>query len=397
MNAKTSLREFVQKCTRAIECHANAEKVVIANDDRRKTKIKSTLVVERFFQKIYTDAKFKEFQTECLALIYVLLGTESLWTWKKLEFTCSCRIFEHKGIFFRHCIRAMEMTNIVTIPDKYVLNRWRKDVRRKHPDVKVEFHGPDKTEDELRYGWLQYEYENIFNLASTSNELCEHAVKNAETFSEELEQLRVRTGSDSGQDDFVVSTQGSNDATQTDYHDKQNAWDGVENPPPRKQIGRPPSKTPYGFPPAKKAKVQLGLKTQLMEQCMNPFYNTLSQTSSLGHQVPLQFDVHRPPRPDFRWKINEHQHSQGSSTAISSAASSAFHPLHPGSFSNWWTYGIGGTSATGSSSPFTPPLSQFRSGSSTMYGVSTSSNGQPILLPQPLSRAVTSFLPPRPS
>ncbi|KAL2896683.1 Protein FAR1-RELATED SEQUENCE 2 [Bienertia sinuspersici] len=317
MNAKTSLREFVQKDTRAIECHANAEKVATTNDDRRKTKIKSTLMVERFFQKIYTDAKFKEVQTECLALIYVFSGTE------------------HKGILYRHCIRAMETTNIVTVPHKYVLNRWRKDVKRKHLDVKVAFHGPDKTEDELRYGRLQYEYEKIFNLASTSNELCEHAVKNAET------------------------------------------------------------------------------QTQLMEQCMNPFYNTLSQTSSLG--VPLQFNVHRSPRADFRWAINEQQQSlsiwlvdivtplhlvmttEGSLTAILFAASSAFRPLHPGSFTNWWTYGGGGTLATGSSSPFTPPLCQFGSGSSTMHGVSTASNGQPILLPQPLPRAVTSFLPPRPS
>ncbi|KAL2937989.1 Protein FAR-RED ELONGATED HYPOCOTYL 3 [Bienertia sinuspersici] len=431
MNAKASLREFVQKYTRAIECRANAEKVATTNDERRKTKIKSTLMVERFFQKIYTDAKFKGVQTECLALKYVLPGievqlSETVTEYKlveriqvgdpirhvtrgvkvtmdmeKLEFTCTCRMFEHKGILCRHCIRAMGMTNITTVPDKYVLNRWRKDMKRKHLDVKVAFHGPDKTEDELRYGRLQYEYEKIFNVASTSNELCEHAVKNAETFFEELEQLRRRTGSVNGQDDFVVSTQGSNDATQTDYHEQQNAWDGVENPPPGKRIGRPPRKTLYGFPQQKKRKGSTTSKgstegsvtkpapqrTQLMEQCMNSFYNTLSQTSSLGYQVPLQFDVHRPPRPDFRWAINEQQHSQlqvhpqlngltehaagcysnstsfghdyrgfqGSSTAISSAASSAFRPLHPGSFTNWWTFGVGGTSATGSSSPFAPP------------------------------------------
>ncbi|KAL2924899.1 Protein FAR-RED ELONGATED HYPOCOTYL 3 [Bienertia sinuspersici] len=213
MNAKTSLREFIQKYTRAIEFRANAEKVATTNDDRRKTKIKSTLMVERFFQKIYTNAKIKEVQTECLALIYVLTGTE------------------HKGILCCHCILAMEMTNIPTVLEKYVLNRRRKDVKRKHLDVKVAFHALDKSEDELRYGRLQYEYEKIFNLASTSNELCEHAIQNAQTFFEELEQFRLRTRSQSSQDDFIVSTQGSNDATQTCYHEQQNTWDGVENPP----------------------------------------------------------------------------------------------------------------------------------------------------------------------
>ncbi|KAL2898215.1 Protein FAR-RED IMPAIRED RESPONSE 1 [Bienertia sinuspersici] len=409
MNAKTSLREFVQKYTRAIECRANAEKVATANDDRRKTRLNQPLWsrgTEVQLSETVTEYTLIERIQVADPIRHVTRGLKVTVDIEKLEFTCSCRMFEHKGILCRHCIRAMEMTNIATVPDKYVLNRWRKDVKRKHLDVK----------------------EKIFNLASTSNELCEHAVKNVETFFEELEQLRLRTGSENGLDDFVVSTQGSNDATQTDYHEQQNAWDGVENPPPGKRIGRPPSKTPYGFPQQKKSKGSSRSKgstkgsvtkpapqrTQLMEQCMNSFYNTLSQTSSLGvSKFPgaLQFDVHRPPRPNFRWAINEQQQSQvhpqlngftehvagcysnstscghdyrgfqGSSTAISSAASSAFRPLHPGSFTNWWTYGIGGTSATGSSSPFAPPLSQFGSGSTTTHSVSTASNGQPTLLP----------------
>ncbi|KAL2938645.1 Protein FAR-RED IMPAIRED RESPONSE 1 [Bienertia sinuspersici] len=92
MNAKTSLRDFIQKYTRAIEFRANAEKVATANDNRRKTKIKSTLMVERFFQKNYTDAKFKEVQSECLALIYVLLGTEVQISESVTEYTLIERI-----------------------------------------------------------------------------------------------------------------------------------------------------------------------------------------------------------------------------------------------------------------------------------------------------------------
>ncbi|KAL2930135.1 Protein FAR-RED IMPAIRED RESPONSE 1 [Bienertia sinuspersici] len=167
----------------------------------------------------WRDATFKDVQSECLALIYVLPGTkvqilETVTEYtliqriqvgdpirhvthglkvtmdmENLEFSCSCRMFKHKGILCRHCIRAMEMTKIQTVLDKYVLNRWRKDVKRKHLDVKVAFHAPDKTEDEQRYRWLQYEYEKKFNLTSTSNEVCEYAVKNAQTFFEELEQV----------------------------------------------------------------------------------------------------------------------------------------------------------------------------------------------------------------
>ncbi|KAL2924913.1 Protein FAR-RED IMPAIRED RESPONSE 1 [Bienertia sinuspersici] len=136
MNAKTSLIEFVQKYTRAIEFRANAEKVATANDDRRKTKIK------------INPYGGEEVQTECLALIYVLPATEEQFSetvieytlieriqvgdfidtllvvfkvtvgMEKLEFNCSCHMFEHKGILCRHCIRAMEMTNIPTVPQE---------------------------------------------------------------------------------------------------------------------------------------------------------------------------------------------------------------------------------------------------------------------------------------
>ncbi|KAL2935218.1 Protein FAR-RED IMPAIRED RESPONSE 1 [Bienertia sinuspersici] len=108
MNAKTTLREFVQKYTRAIEFRANEEKVVTANDDRRKTKIKSTLMVERFFQKIYTDDKFKEVQTECLALIYVLPGTEVKLSETVTEYTLIERI--QVGDPIRHVTRGLKDT-----------------------------------------------------------------------------------------------------------------------------------------------------------------------------------------------------------------------------------------------------------------------------------------------
>lgn len=76
MNAKTSLCEFVQKYTRAIDHRANAERIATANDERCKARVKSTLMVERFFQKVYTDAKFKEVQIECFALMYCLPKVE---------------------------------------------------------------------------------------------------------------------------------------------------------------------------------------------------------------------------------------------------------------------------------------------------------------------------------
>ncbi|KAL2928740.1 Protein FAR-RED IMPAIRED RESPONSE 1, partial [Bienertia sinuspersici] len=182
MNAKTTLRNFVQKYTRALDHRANAEKVATANDDRRKARVKSTSIVEKHFQKVYTDAKFREVQHECFSLMYCL---------PKGELRCTCRLFEHRGILCRHCIRVMEMTNMPSVPEKHVLQRWRKDIKRKHLDIKVGFNDPDKTAEEIRYGVLQYEYEKVFQLAASSPELCDHTVSKAHELLQELEEFVV--------------------------------------------------------------------------------------------------------------------------------------------------------------------------------------------------------------
>ncbi|KAL2901549.1 Protein FAR-RED ELONGATED HYPOCOTYL 3 [Bienertia sinuspersici] len=209
MNAKTTLRNFVQKYTRALDHRANAEKVATANDDRRKARVKSTSIVEKHFQKVYTDAKFREVQHECFSLMYCLPKGETKLTEHVTEYTiedriqvgdpvhhvskelkvvldrengelrCTCRLFEHRGILCRHCIRVMEMTNMPSVPEKHVLQRWRKDIKRKHLDIKVGFNDPDKTAEEIRYGVLQYEYEKVFQLAASSPELCDHTVSKA--------------------------------------------------------------------------------------------------------------------------------------------------------------------------------------------------------------------------
>ncbi|KAL2901297.1 Protein FAR-RED IMPAIRED RESPONSE 1 [Bienertia sinuspersici] len=142
MNAKTTLRNFVQKYTRALDHRANAEKVATANDDRRKARVKSTSIVEKRFQKVYTDAKFREVQHECFSLMYCLPNGETKLTEHVTEYTIedriqvgdpvhrvsrSLRLFEHRGIICRHCIRVMEMMNMPSVPEKHVLQWWRKE------------------------------------------------------------------------------------------------------------------------------------------------------------------------------------------------------------------------------------------------------------------------------
>ncbi|KAL2901296.1 Protein FAR-RED ELONGATED HYPOCOTYL 3 [Bienertia sinuspersici] len=262
MNAKTTLRNFVQKYTRALDHRANAEKVATANDDRRKARVKSTSIVEKHFQKVYTDAKFREVQHECFSLMYCLPKGETKLTEHVTEYTIEDRIqvgdpVHHVSKELKVVLDEREMTNMPSVPEKHVLQRWRKDIKRKHLDIKVGFNDPDKTAEEIRYGVLQYEYEKVFQLAASSPELCDHTVSKAHELALELEELR--------------------------------RGEGVENPPVGKRIGRPPVKTPYGYSKQKKSKGSSNSKESTEESVNMPPQGPFEPTYRVPHHTNMSW------------------------------------------------------------------------------------------------------------
>ncbi|XP_020110765.1 protein FAR1-RELATED SEQUENCE 5-like isoform X2 [Ananas comosus] len=54
----------------------------------------------------------------------VLLDTSTL------EVTCSCKKFETMGLLCSHALKAFSVKNVDRIPERYILKRWTKDVRR---------------------------------------------------------------------------------------------------------------------------------------------------------------------------------------------------------------------------------------------------------------------------
>lgn len=51
-------------------------------------------------------------------------------------FHCECRNFEFQGILCRHILSILPLVHIEKVPSKYILQRWRKDFKRKHTFIK---------------------------------------------------------------------------------------------------------------------------------------------------------------------------------------------------------------------------------------------------------------------
>ncbi|XP_021726223.1 protein FAR1-RELATED SEQUENCE 5-like [Chenopodium quinoa] len=189
LDKHTWLYEFGPKYIAAMELRANDEQQSDAADQR----------------KIYTDSKFLDVQEQCNRVLYLTLLSkvidsdngatithtleDRVWVLCKetrkefpTQYTrlyhvkinkentkafCSCKHFETHGIICRHIIKVLDMHKMTDVPEMFVLNRWRKDVFRKHTRVKVTYHDPSKTVESKRFDEMMVAFEPLCVKAST--------------------------------------------------------------------------------------------------------------------------------------------------------------------------------------------------------------------------------------
>ncbi|XP_021851075.2 protein FAR1-RELATED SEQUENCE 9-like [Spinacia oleracea] len=178
----THLYEFVEAYCEAMEERENEESMVDTNTARNLRQIVTCFPAEELFQKIYTDAKFHEVQRECSRVLYVRCLNKkmldesveeykledrvwikpkharkeivtkhktksvAMYNYVTKETSCDCKHFECHGIRCRHMILVYDLNNKTEVSGKYILRRWRKDVKRKHTKVKVMYHDRLKIE-----------------------------------------------------------------------------------------------------------------------------------------------------------------------------------------------------------------------------------------------------------
>ena len=93
------------------------------------------------------------------------------------EVNCKCRLFEFKGIVCRHQILVFIHRKIYRIPDKYILNRWNKNVKRRHTKVRISYDNWSLKPEACRYEKMCNAFYEVANLAAD----FENAYKNVMT------------------------------------------------------------------------------------------------------------------------------------------------------------------------------------------------------------------------
>ncbi|CAL9748872.1 unnamed protein product [Musa acuminata subsp. burmannicoides] len=202
--SKTTMKQFVEQYDVALESKVEREDQADFQSFNSWVPCVTHFDIEKQFQQVYTIDKFKEFQQEMVAKLYcevtlaggsdgiseydvsedVLIGDDDDQHHKlvhfKVHFTegdcevqCSCHLFEFKGIVCRHMISVLVKRQISSVPSRYILPRWRKDLKRRHMKVRVGYCGWSNNPKAQRYDYIHNKFDEAADMAVESDEYSE--------------------------------------------------------------------------------------------------------------------------------------------------------------------------------------------------------------------------------
>ncbi|XP_022855422.1 protein FAR-RED IMPAIRED RESPONSE 1-like [Olea europaea var. sylvestris] len=179
--SKISLKQFVKQYERALRNKVEKEFQADIKSYSQMVPCVTKYELEKQFQLVYTISKFREVQVEFIGKIYCDLISSSegfsrtmyevledvildnrvkkkkfsvTFQKEKCEIVCSCHLFEYRGIICRHAITVLLRNNVTSLPDTYILRRWRRDVSRALTRVAAKYADLSSSPTQLRYDKL---------------------------------------------------------------------------------------------------------------------------------------------------------------------------------------------------------------------------------------------------
>jgi len=90
-----------------------------------------------------------------------------------MNINCNCLLFEFRGIVCRHSLLVFAQERVTKAPDKYMLSRWSKNVRRKHAYIRASYGSKVKEPHIERYDGLCKRFYELAEYACESEKTTE--------------------------------------------------------------------------------------------------------------------------------------------------------------------------------------------------------------------------------
>ncbi|XP_042969099.1 protein FAR-RED IMPAIRED RESPONSE 1-like [Carya illinoinensis] len=164
VHSGTTLKEFVDQFDNTLRKKVENEMVADFHSFNCTVPCISHLPMEKKFQVVYTNSKFKEVQSEVMGIIYshcVIIKTEGAITTyqvndqrevedgikkstlqayfneEECEAECMCGLFEMRGIICRHILSIFAARDVQELPEKYIMERWKKDIKHRYALIRA--------------------------------------------------------------------------------------------------------------------------------------------------------------------------------------------------------------------------------------------------------------------
>ncbi|KAF5464951.1 hypothetical protein F2P56_014988 [Juglans regia] len=165
----------------------------------------SHLALEKKFQDVYKNAKFKEVQQEIMGIIYCHCRFEKMegviaiysvddqvkaedfikevtytlyFNEAECEAKCVCGLFEMRGIICRHILAIFSAKKVRELPEKYILDRWRKDIKRTYTFISTNYDAVDRRPETVRYKRILRTFNEVITNAVSTDGHTEEIISN---------------------------------------------------------------------------------------------------------------------------------------------------------------------------------------------------------------------------
>ncbi|GJN13695.1 hypothetical protein PR202_gb00428 [Eleusine coracana subsp. coracana] len=253
VNSKTTLRLFIEQYENALRDKVEKENIADFHSFKSTVPCITHYDIEKQFQLVYTNSKFQEFQKELTRKMYcystfikregaievyqvtedIKIGDKRkdivygiLLNEEEFEVKCYCHHFEFRGILCRHVLCLLTQKKVKEVPLRYILERWKKNIKRKHNFIRCTYSGMEDTPVAKRFDMLCNTFYEVAKAGAISDESCNVLV-------EAIHNLKIQFSTNS-------------DNSTRDLHVQEGpSWDGknktILNPVAVRSRGRPPT------------------------------------------------------------------------------------------------------------------------------------------------------------
>ncbi|XP_041009424.1 protein FAR1-RELATED SEQUENCE 6-like [Juglans microcarpa x Juglans regia] len=146
------LKEFVNQFDNVLRKKVEVETTTDFNSSNQTIPCSSTFRIENKEGCISTYNVLDEITTDddhVKSIKYTVYFND-----EEIDLKCTCAMFEMRWIVFRHALNICQMNKIYALLEKYLLDRWRKDLKRRYTVVKSNYDDLRQNADSWRYEFV---------------------------------------------------------------------------------------------------------------------------------------------------------------------------------------------------------------------------------------------------